>query len=66
MCKTCDPSDPDRDRETDQWLAPADLRDTPTASVAAPESDAGAVSAPVDPPRRVRASQALTRDGGER
>ena len=44
------------DRETDEWIVPADLKRPPTASVEAPVSDETSTQAPTDPPTRERAS----------
>jgi len=68
MCRACT-GDCAHDRETDEWIVPADLgkgRDTPTASTSAPRNDAEAsrVYGKGQRPRRPSAP-ILRRDGGE-
>ena len=68
MCRDCT-GDCAHDRETDEWIVPADLgkgRDTPTASKTAPLSDveASRVYGKGEASRRPSAP-ILRRDGGE-
>lgn len=62
--------DNDHDRETDEWIVPADLRAKGPASNSGPPSasqeHAQAALRTGRPPSDLRAVQALSRDGGEK